>query len=81
MMNNLPIWLPRVVGVLAAWLVGWAARHELTLDADQVTAIMIAGYSLVHRYVSAHTNPGDAAKRELVPADKSKVAQVKASES
>jgi len=77
-MNNLPVWLPRVVGVLAAWLVGWAARHELTLDVDQVTVIMLAGYSLVHRWVSAHTNPGDTAKRELVAPDKAKVARIKA---
>lgn len=40
--------IARLLAVLAAWLVGWAADNGLTLDPEQVTAIMLTIYAGVH---------------------------------
>lgn len=64
--DAVPIWLPRIAGILAAWLVGWAAKHEFTLDEDQVTTLMIAAYAFLHRAISKRINPSDATKSVLV---------------
>lgn len=79
-MNNVPIWLPRVAGIVASLMTGYAAKHELNLDPEWITGAMLATYAFLHRAISAHTNPGDSAKRELIPVDRAKVAAVKASE-
>jgi hypothetical protein len=38
----------RLIGVLAAWLVGWAAQYGLTLSETEVVAIMLAVYGAAH---------------------------------
>lgn len=73
LVKAVPIWLPRILGILAAWLVGWAAKHELTLDQDQVTTLMIAAYAFLHRAISKKVNPSDAAKSVLVEEGKAAV--------
>lgn len=46
------IW-PRLAGILAGVIVAWAAQKGLTLDAKEVTAIILAVYSLVHQAIAA----------------------------
>lgn len=38
----------RLIGVIAAWLVAWAAEKGLTLDEKEVIAIMLAAYGAAH---------------------------------
>lgn len=66
--------LPRLAGILAAYLVGEAGKHGLTLDQEQVVALMLLAYAWVHRLISKYTNPGDATKTALIAEDKAKVA-------
>jgi hypothetical protein len=67
--------LPRLAGIVAAWVVGEAQRRfHLTLDPVEVTALMLGAYAVVHRWVSEHTNPGDATKTVLIAEDKAAVA-------
>ncbi len=58
--------LPRAAGILAGYLVGEAAKHGLTLDPEQITALMLVGYAFVHRLISKYTNPGDATKSAII---------------
>jgi hypothetical protein len=64
------VFLPRIAAILAAWLVGWAADHQLTLDQEQVTIAMLSVYAFLHRVISRWVNPGDATKSVLVEEDK-----------
>lgn len=66
--------LPRLAGILAAYLVGEAAKRGLTLDPEQTTAIMLGAYAFLHRAISKHTNPGDATRTVLIAEDKAIVA-------
>lgn len=66
-------WLPRLAGVLAGWIVGWAANHKLTLDVEEVAGLVLLAYQFVHRLISKYTNPGDATKSVLIADDKAKV--------
>lgn len=67
--------LPRLAGILAAYLVGEASkRFGLTLDQEQVTGLMLVAYAGVHRWISERTNPGDATKSVLIVEDKVAVA-------
>jgi hypothetical protein len=45
--------VPRAAGLLAGFVVTWAAGKGLTLDAKEVTAIFITFYALVHRLLAA----------------------------
>lgn len=78
--NNVPTWLPRVLGVVAGFIATKAAEKGLTVDQATLVAIGTGAYALVHRFVSSHMNPSDAAKRELVAPAKSEVAAAKATE-
>lgn len=63
--------LPRLAGIIAGYLVSLAAKYlGLTLDAAEVTTLVLTTYALVHRAVSQHTNPGDATKSALIAQDK-----------
>ena len=68
------VWLPRITGILAGYAVGEAAKHGITLDQEQVNALMIATYFTVHRLLSRWLNPGDSAKTALVEHQKAVVA-------
>jgi hypothetical protein len=67
-------WLPRLAGVLAGWIVGWAANHKLTLDVEEVAGLILLAYQFVHRLISKYTNPGDATRTPLILKDKATVA-------
>lgn len=62
--------LPRLAGILAAYLVGKAATYGFTLDPVEMATAMIALYAFVHRAVSKRTNPGDATTTVLIRDDK-----------
>ncbi|MCY7380687.1 MAG: hypothetical protein LH467_15270 [Gemmatimonadaceae bacterium] len=66
--------LPRLAGILAAYLVGEAGKRGLTLDPEQTTTLMIAAYAFLHRAISKHTNPGDATKTSIIDYQKRIVA-------
>lgn len=68
---------PRLLGALAALIVGKAAQKGLTLDPAEVTTGMIAVYALGHRLVSKKLNPGDATKDVLIQQDKDIVENAK----
>lgn len=73
--NAIPVWVPRVVGVLAAWLVGWAAEHKMALDEETIVVLMLAAYSFLHRAISNRVNPGDAATSSVAKQEKAQAAR------
>lgn len=45
--------VPRAAGLLAGFVVTWAAGQKVTLDAKEVTALFITFYALIHRLLAA----------------------------
>lgn len=60
-MEVIKTYIAQFAGLLAAFIVGWAAKHGLTLDQGEVAALIVAGYVIVERLVAAHSNPTNAA--------------------
>lgn len=78
MNENVPTWLPRVLGVLAGWGASKLTESTgVTVDPSALTAIGLGAYAIVHRYASSKINPADAAKRELVAPGKTNVEAIK----
>ena len=60
-MEWLQTYIAQIAGLLAAFIVGWAAKYNLTLDAAQITSLLITVFVAVERLVAAHSNPTNAA--------------------
>jgi len=60
------IWAPQIAAFLAAFLVAWAAKHQFTLDQDQVTALFVGVFSAAKTTINRYWNPGNVAAPELV---------------
>ena len=73
-----PTWPPRVLGGGAGWgATKIAEKTGIVVDPATLVAVGLFAYSAVHRWLSAHLNPGDTAKRELIAPDKAKVERIK----
>ena len=55
-------YIAQIVAIPAAFVVGYAAKYGLTLDAQQFAGLMIAAYAIIERLVAAKANPTNAAK-------------------
>jgi hypothetical protein len=67
--------VPRALGIAAAWLTQKAAEKTgVIVDPASLTAAGLVAYAAIHRAVSSKLNPGDAASRRMVNADKNAVA-------
>jgi hypothetical protein len=71
----LKTYLAQIVAIPAAFVVGYAAKHGLTLDQQQVAGLMIAAYAVVERLVAAKTNPTNAATPKALRASRVMLAQ------
>lgn len=60
-MEILKTYIAQFAGLIAAFVVGWGASHGLTLDAGEVSALIVAAFVVVERVIAAHTNPTNAA--------------------
>lgn len=71
MWKILQVYLPRILGVAAAFGAGkLAEKTGIVVDPASVTAAALAAYALAHRVASAKLNPGDAASRRMAVADR-----------
>jgi hypothetical protein len=60
-MEWIKTYVAQFAGLLAAFIVGWGASHGLTLDAGEISALIVAAFVVVERLIAAHTNPTNAA--------------------
>lgn len=61
---------PRVIGILAGLASTKLAEKQITVDPAVLIAIGTTVYAGVHKAVSAHVNPGDAATGRVAVAIK-----------
>jgi hypothetical protein len=74
-MDTFNTYVAPVAGVVAAFIVGFAAKYGLTLDATQVSGLMIAGFVLVEKIIAAKTNPTGAVTPAALRASRVMLAQ------
>jgi len=60
-MEVIKTYIAQFAGLLAAFIVGWGAKYGLTLDAGEVSALIVAAFVVVERIIAARTNPTNAA--------------------
>lgn len=70
LMNVAVIVGPRIAGALAAVIAGKLTEKGWTIDQATVLGVELAIYAGVHKALSAHVNPGDAAKGRVADAEK-----------
>lgn len=74
-MDTFNTYIAPVAAVVAAFVVGFAAKYGLTLDAQQVAGVMIAAFALVEKLVAAKTNPTGAVTPAALRASRVMMAQ------
>lgn len=54
--------IPRIIGIIAAFLVTWFAGRGIKLDEKEVTALFVTIYAIVHRAFTAGRDGARAAR-------------------